>query len=124
MTAVDELSKQGVPDVSFGGLPTPNPTLKAIATLAKVPILVVFGDHRDTPTGIGALPTWQTRFEGCQAFIKRITSAGGQAEMFAPPERGMRGNSHMIMQDTNNLQIADVIKLQGVRAPESVRRDQ
>ena len=29
VTAVDELSKQGVPDVSFGGLPTPNPTLKA-----------------------------------------------------------------------------------------------
>ena len=24
-TAVDELAKQGVPDVSFGGLPTPNP---------------------------------------------------------------------------------------------------
>jgi pimeloyl-ACP methyl ester carboxylesterase len=162
VTAADELSKQGVPDVSFGGLPTPNPTLKAladlagqlngavlighsqsgsfplesallnpaaakglvlvepgscparytpeqIATLAKVPILVVFGDYRDTPTGIGALPTWQARFEGCQALIKRITSAGGQAEMFAPPERGIRGNSHMIMQDKNNLQIADVI---------------
>ena len=25
VTAVDELSKQGVPDVSFGGVPTPNP---------------------------------------------------------------------------------------------------
>ena len=34
MTAVDELSKQGVPDVSFGGVPTPNPTLKALADLA------------------------------------------------------------------------------------------
>ena len=117
MTALDELSKQGVPDVSFGGgIPTPNPTLKAlsdlagqlngavlmghsqsgsfplaaallnpaamkglvlvepgtcpanytaeqIATLAKVPILVVFGDYRDTPTGMPALPTWQARFE-------------------------------------------------------------
>ena len=34
VTAVDELSKQGVPDVSFGGIPTPNPTLKALADLA------------------------------------------------------------------------------------------
>ena len=35
VTALDELSKQGVPDVSFGGIPTPNPTLKALADLAS-----------------------------------------------------------------------------------------
>ena len=162
VSAVDELSKQAVPDVSFGGVPTPNPTLKALSdlagqvngavlmghsqsgafplaaallnpavakglvlvepggcppnftdeqikTLATLPILVVYGDYRDTPTGLPTFPTWQARFEGCQAMIKRITSAGGQAEMLAPPERGIRGNSHMIMQDKNNLQIADLI---------------
>ncbi len=173
VAAVDELSKQGVPDPSFG-LPQPNPTLKAlsnlatqlkgavlmghsqsgsfplgatllnpaaakglvlvepgscpasytadqIATLAKVPILVVFGDHRDTETGLPTLPTWQGRFEACQAMIGRINSAGGQAEMLAPPERGIRGNSHMIMQDRNNLQIADLI-LQWIDARVSKRR--
>ncbi len=162
VTAVDELSKQGVPDVSFGGVPTPNPTFKAlsdlasqvngavlmghsqsgsfpleaalinptvarglvlvepgscparytaeqIAALAKVPILVVFGDHRDTPTGLPTLPTWQERFEACQAMIGRLKAVGGQAEMLNPPERGIRGNSHMIMQDKNHLQIADLI---------------
>jgi pimeloyl-ACP methyl ester carboxylesterase len=162
VSAVDELAKQGVPDVSFGGVPTPNPTFKAlsdlasqlngavlmghsqsgsfplaaalinpaatrglvlvepgscpatytpeqIATLATVPILVVFGDHRDTPTGIPTLPSWQTRFEACQALIGRLKSAGGQAEMLNPPDRGIRGNSHMIMQDKNHLQIADLI---------------
>ena len=31
VSAVDELSKQGVPDVSFGGVPTPNPTFKALS---------------------------------------------------------------------------------------------
>jgi pimeloyl-ACP methyl ester carboxylesterase len=162
VTAIDELAKQAVPDVSFGGIPTPSPTIKAlsdlagqlngavlmghsqsgsfplaaallnptvtrglvlvepgtcpatytpeqVATLAKVPILVVFGDHRETPTGIPTLPTWQTRFEACQALIGRIKNAGGQAEMLAPPDRGIRGNSHMIMQDKNHLQIADWI---------------
>jgi Alpha/beta hydrolase family len=162
VSAAHELAKQGVPDVSFGGIPTPNPTFKAlsdlagqlngavlmghsqsgsfplaaallnpvvtkglvlvepgscpatytpeqIATLAKVPILVVFGDHRDTPTGIPTLPTWQARFEACQALISRVKGAGGQAEMLNPPDRGIRGNSHMIMQDKNNLQIADLI---------------
>jgi pimeloyl-ACP methyl ester carboxylesterase len=159
---VDELTKQGVPDVSFGGLPTPNPTLKALSdlatqlngavlmghsqsgsfplaaallnptaakglvlvepggcpgaftdeqikTLATIPILAVFGDHRDTPTGIGIRPSWQLSFETCQALIARLKAAGGQAEMLNPADRGIRGNSHMIMQDKNNQQIADLI---------------
>jgi hypothetical protein len=41
--------------------------------------------------------------------IGRLKTAGGDAQMLNPPERGIRGNSHMIMQDTNNLQIADLI---------------
>jgi pimeloyl-ACP methyl ester carboxylesterase len=80
-----------------------------IKTLATVPILVVFGDHRDTPTGLPTLPTWQARYEMCQALIGRVKTTGGQAEMLAPSDRGIRGNSHMIMQDKNNLQIADLI---------------
>jgi len=161
VSAVDELAKQGVPDVSRL-LPTPNPTFKAltdlatqlkgavlmghsqpgafpleaallnpaatralvlvepgrcpdtytdeqIKVLATVPILAVFGDHRDTPTGISIRPSWQLSFEGCQALVGRIKAAGGDAQMLNPADQGIRGNSHMIMQDKNNLQIADLI---------------
>ena len=161
VAAVDELAKQGVPDMSFG-MPRPSPTIKSLSdlatqlkgavlmghsqsgsfpleaalldsraakglvlvepgrcpdtytddqvkTLATVPILVVFGDHRDNPTGLPTLPTWQARFEACQALIGRVRAAGGDAQMLNPPERGIRGNSHMIMQDRNSLQIADLI---------------
>ena len=160
--AVDELSKQAVPDLSFGGVPTPNPTLKALSdlagqlhgavlmghsqsgpfplaaallnpavakglvlvepgrcpanytdeqikTLATVPVLAVFGDHRDIATGISTRPSWQESFNTCQELIRRLKAAGGQAEMLNPPDQGIRGNSHMIMQDRNNLQIADLI---------------
>ena len=158
--AVGELSKQAVPDVSFG-LPQPNPNWRALAdlagqlegavlmghsqsgsfpleaallnpaaakglvlvepgrcpeytadqikTLATVPVQVVFGDHRETPTGLPSLPTWQQRYEMCQAMVGRLKAAGGRAEMLAPPDRGIKGNSHMIMQDRNHLQIADLI---------------
>jgi pimeloyl-ACP methyl ester carboxylesterase len=162
VTAVGELSKQGVPDVSFGGVPTPNPTLQALAdlagqlhgavlmghsqagafplaaallnptaaralvliepgacpstytdeqikTLATLPVLAVFGDHRDVSTGIGIRPSWQLSFESCQALIDRLVAAGGQAQMLSPAQTGIHGNSHMIMQDKNNLQIADRI---------------
>jgi pimeloyl-ACP methyl ester carboxylesterase len=84
-------------------------TADQIAALAKVPILVVFGDHREIPTGIPTLPTWQQRFEACQALIARVKAAGGQVEMLNPVEQGIHGNSHMIMQDKNNLQVADLI---------------
>jgi pimeloyl-ACP methyl ester carboxylesterase len=92
-----------------------------IKALATVPVLIVFGDHRDNPTGLPTLPTWQARYELCQALIGRIKSAGGQAEMLAPPDRGIRGNSHMIMQDKNNLQIADLI-LKWIDGHASARR--
>ena len=37
--------------------------------------------------------------------------------MLSPAETGMHGNSHMIMQDKNNLQVADlIIKWIGERA--------
>ena len=41
--------------------------------------------------------------------IGRVKAAGGDAQMLNPPERGIRGNSHMIMQDKNHLQTADLI---------------
>ncbi|MBB6092394.1 pimeloyl-ACP methyl ester carboxylesterase [Povalibacter uvarum] len=161
VAALDELSKQAVPDLNRG-LPTPTPTIKALSSLATqlngavlvghsqsgsfplaaalldpkvtkalvlvepgtcpanytddqvkalatVPVLVVFGDHRTNPTGLPTLPTWQARFEECQKLIERLKTAGGDAQMLDPADRGIRGNTHMIMQDRNSLQIADLI---------------
>jgi hypothetical protein len=99
---------KGLVLVEPGGCPT-NYTDEQIKTLAAIPVLAVFGDHRDTPTGIGIRPSWQLSFESCQTLIGRLKAAGGQAQMLSPAEIGVHGNSHMIMQDTNNLQIADLI---------------
>ena len=41
--------------------------------------------------------------------LGRLRTAGGQAQMISPTEIGTRGNSHMIMQDKNHLQVADLI---------------
>jgi len=105
---LNQKAMKGLVLVEPGSCPA-NYTAEQIKDLAAVPILIVFGDHRDNPTGLPTFPTWQARFELCQALIGRVKSAGGQAEMLAPPDRGIRGNSHMIMQDKNNLQIADLI---------------
>ncbi|MBE2321134.1 hypothetical protein FYK61_11630 [Xanthomonas citri] len=79
-----------------------------IKTLAKIPLLVVYGDHLSAPTFVPG-PGWQARFDGCQTLISRLRREGGTAEMLHPPELGIYGNSHLIMQDKNNLQIADLV---------------
>ncbi len=79
-----------------------------IAALAEIPTLVMFGDHLPADTGLPA-PNWQERFEGCRDFVERVNAAGGEAQILNPPDRGIAGNTHMMMQDVNNLEIADLI---------------
>jgi hypothetical protein len=76
-----------------------NLTGDEIATLAKVPILVVVGDHFSTPQPSPA----------CATEIQQVNGAGGDMTFIALPSVGLHGNSHMFMQDKNNLQVADVI---------------
>ena len=83
-------------------------TDKDISSLSKIPILVVFGDHLDQTTGIPGF-SWQSAYDDCKSFIARIQSVGGKAQMLYPPDIGIHGNSHMLMLDRNNLQIADLI---------------
>lgn len=93
--------------VEPGGCRATQFTDAQIAALAKAPILVVFGDHLDAVTG--TVVNWKSQFDNCNAFITRVKAAGGVADMLHPPTLGIRGNSHMIMMDKNNLQIADLI---------------
>jgi len=78
-----------------------------IANLVKIPTLVVFGDHLgDVPSS----PTlWKERFESCNQFVQQVNSAGGDATMMHLPKYGQFGNSHMLMQDKNSNQVADLI---------------
>jgi pimeloyl-ACP methyl ester carboxylesterase len=107
---LDPKAAKGLVLVEPGFCP-PTFTDEQIKMLASIPTLVVFGDHRATPTGMGNPNEhfWQRSFESCQALIGRLKAARGQAEMLDPSDRGIRGNSHMIMQDKNNQQIADFI---------------
>jgi len=78
-----------------------------VAILAKIPILVMFGDHLSDIQGGPA--NWSQSFQSCQAFVKQVNDAKGDAVMIHLPEMGIKGNSHMLMQDKNNLELADLI---------------
>jgi hypothetical protein len=76
-----------------------NLTNDQVKVLAKVPMLVVVGDHWDSPQ-----PP-----PDCKTEMQQINGAGGDFTFIYLPDLGMKGNSHMFMQDKNNLQVADVI---------------
>jgi len=79
-----------------------------ISTLAKIPILVMFGDHlSDVPGRFAQI--WPNSLDSCNKFVKQVNDAAGDAQMMDLPKMGIKGNSHMLMQDKNNLQLADLI---------------
>ena len=81
---------------------------REISTLARVPILILFGDYLDVPQSIG--PNWAPLLDDCRAFVGRVKAANGNIKLLLPSELKIRGNSHMLMIDRNNLQIADLIR--------------
>jgi pimeloyl-ACP methyl ester carboxylesterase len=78
-----------------------------IGKLAKIPNLIMFGDHLGDVKGGPA--NWADSFATCERYVEKIKAAGGDAEMMYLPKMGIRGNSHMLMQDRNNLQLADMV---------------
>lgn len=67
----------------------------------KMPILVLFGDYVDLS------PRWAPRLKACREFVQAANKAGGKVELVVLPDIGFHGNSHMLMQDRNSLQVAD-----------------
>jgi hypothetical protein len=74
-------------------------TAADIQILKRIPILIVVGDHFTIPQ-----PD-----EACAKEIQQINGAGGDITFLSLPAIGIHGNSHMMMMDNNNLQIADIL---------------
>src|SRR5262247_276140 len=78
---------------------------EVVKIYSKVPLLSVWGDNSQGAPG----PNGDERRNGCTATVNAIKSAGGSAKFLLLPEAGHKGNTHMLMMDKNNLQIADLI---------------
>ena len=102
---IDPTGVKGIVSIEMPCTTTLKPA--QLATLAKIPTLVMFGDHLgDVQSRVS---NWSTFFDTCQTFVKQVKDAGGDADMMHLPKLGIKGNSHMLMQDRNNLQLADLI---------------
>ncbi len=72
--------------------------------LKDTPVLMVFGDYVDQH------PRWSTFKKIDMEYGNAVTAAGGTVDWINLPDLGIKGNSHMLMQDKNNGEIAAVIQ--------------
>jgi pimeloyl-ACP methyl ester carboxylesterase len=72
--------------------------------LKDVPVLMLFGDYVDQH------PRWATFKKIDTEYGNAIKAAGGTVDWINLPDIGIKGNSHMLMQDKNNAEIAEVIQ--------------
>ena len=74
------------------------------AALKSIPVLMVFGDY------IAQDSRWPKMRQGDLDFAQAVRGAGGSVDVVNLPEVGIKGNSHMLMMDKNNGEVADLIQ--------------
>lgn len=82
----------------------PDPAKADPARMKGIPVLFVKGDNVDKS------PLWPRYFAGVERYLSAVKNAGGHVDLIDLPARGIHGNSHMMMMDRNNLQIAGLVQ--------------
>jgi hypothetical protein len=80
------------------------------ASLARIPIQIVYGDNIPV-TPVPELPADGRRAQVISArlFAEAINRKGGRAHVLLLPEAGLRGNSHFMFSDLNNVEVAGLL---------------
>ncbi|ADU35082.1 alpha/beta hydrolase [Variovorax paradoxus] len=78
--------------------------------LTRIPITVYYGDNFPVePTTERGQDNWRVRLAMARLWVDAINRHGGDARLVHLPEIGIRGNTHFLMSDLNNVQIADLV---------------
>jgi len=99
------------PMPSSGGL------LEAVGTplsefmlLTKIPIIIFYGDNiAEKSTANPGQDFWRVVLAMAKLWAKAVNSRGGDVTVVHLPETGIRGNTHFLFSDLNNLEVADLM---------------
>ena len=96
---------------SAAGTLAPEPvSLADFEKLTRIPIVIYYGDNFPTePTKERGQDNWRVRLAMAKLWVDVINKHGGDAQLVHLPEIGIRGNTHFLMSDLNNVQIANLI---------------
>jgi pimeloyl-ACP methyl ester carboxylesterase len=78
--------------------------------LTRLPIVILYGDNFPSePTSERGQDNWRVRLAMARLWVDAVNRHGGNAQLVHLPEIGIRGNTHFLMSDLNNVQIADQV---------------
>lgn len=78
--------------------------------LTQIPIVLYFGDYiPETPSKRLGDENWRVRLQMARKFVAAINRHGGHATLVELPKTGIYGNTHFLMQDLNNDQLASLL---------------
>jgi pimeloyl-ACP methyl ester carboxylesterase len=78
--------------------------------LTRIPIIIYYGDNFPTePTAERGQDNWRVRLAMARLWVDAINKHGGDAQLVHLPEIGIRGGTHFLMSDLNNVEIADQV---------------
>ena len=86
-------------------------SMEEFLRLTKIPILVVFGDNiPEERTEVWGLDNWRVRLHLARAWADAVNRRGGDVTVLSLPDKGLRGNTHFLMSDLNNRDVADILE--------------
>ena len=78
--------------------------------LTKMPIIIYYGDNiAENWTEDAGRDQWRGELAMARKFAETVNQHGGDASVVHLPEIGIKGNTHFIFSDLNNLEIADLL---------------
>ncbi len=85
-------------------------SLEDFQKLTRFPIVIYYGDNIPSePTERRGEDNWRVRVNMARLWVEAVNRHGGDARLVLLPEIGIRGNTHFLMSDLNNVQIADQV---------------
>ena len=73
--------------------------------LTRIPIVLYYGDHIKLGSKNVGEDKWGTELAMARQFVDAINRHGGDATLVHLPDLGIRGNSHFLMGEKNNVEI-------------------
>jgi pimeloyl-ACP methyl ester carboxylesterase len=78
--------------------------------LTGIPIIIYYGDNFPVePTKERGQDNWRVRLAMARLWVEAINKHGGDAQLVHLPDIDIRGNTHFLMSDLNNIEIADQV---------------
>ena len=97
-------------NTSFGVIEGTAIPLDEFKKFTKFPIIIFYGDHIATePTDNYGADQWRAELAMGRKFAELVNKYGGDCTVIHLPELGIKGNTHFMFSDLNNIEIADLL---------------